>query len=289
MILKINYCIGIVMALFWVIMYVKNFREYDRRIEKAPENMYASTGCLIIGYSLIDRFHIIFDKAKYSTLVKKISGLYGSVYAEYYLNVIKAAEIGIMYDSIMLACLISVITERWELGLLIIIIGSLLVWNNEREVEEQLTYKKTKMQSDLPVVISKLTLLVGAGMTLRNAWDKTAYEGEGPIYDEMRMVAEDKRNGVTDERAFGKMAERCEDKNLKRFVVAMTQNLQKGSAEQMTFLRDMSAQMWDAKKKLILKKLEDTKSLLLLPLFLIFIGILIMIIVPMLGSVTSFF
>lgn len=129
--------------------------------------------------------------------------------------------------------------------------------------------------------------MVGAGVTLRSAWEQTARDGKGEMYNEMLKVVESKANGASDEIAYGALGERSDDKNIKRFAVAMVQNLQKGNAEQMTFLREMSLQMWDNKKKLVLKKLEDAKSLMVLPLFLIFMGVLIMIIVPMLGSVGS--
>lgn len=285
---KVIFCTGMIMALIWVVIYLCNINKFDREIESAPKKMYMSIGTLLMGFSLIRYFHIQFDRIKCAKLIKKLSGLYGELYANYYLYVIKADEIGILYTSIMLAFIVAGIFSSVGLGLLVMIIGGLFIWNAERELDEEVEYKKTKMISELPVAISKLTLLVGAGQTLRNAWEQTAKDGDGLIYDEMRRVVEDKMNGATDEVAFGKFANRCEDKNLKRFAVSMVQNLQKGDSEQITFLKEMSAQMWDTKKKLIMKKLEDAKSLMIVPLFLIFIGILIMIIAPMLGSVGSF-
>lgn len=285
---KVVFCTGIIMAVLWIFMYLCNINRYDREIMSAPKKMYLSMGTLIVGYSLIRYFNLKFDRTNCSKLITKLSNLYGELYANYYLYVVKADEIGVLYGSIMLALLVSGAFAEIGLGVLVIILGGLLVWNSEREQEEQADYKKTKMIGELPVVISKLTLLVGAGLTLRNAWEQTAEDGEGLIYDEMRKVVESKANGVTDEIAFGRFAERSEDKNLKRFAAAMVQNLQKGNSEQMKFLREMSLQMWETKKKLIMKRLEDAKSLMVIPLFLIFIGILIMIIVPMLGSVGSF-
>lgn len=60
----------------------------------------------------------------------------------------------------------------------------------------------------------------------------------------------------------------------------MIQNLQKGNAEIAFFLRDMSNEMWEEKKHLVKRKGEAANSKLLLPIAMIFIGILIMIMVP---------
>lgn len=284
---KVVFCVGIVMALAWVVIYLCNINRFNKEIEGSPEKIYMSLGTLIIGFSLIRYFNVKFDKVKCSKLITKLSNLYGELYANYYLYVVKANQVGIIYSSIMLAFIAASLTSI-GVGVLIIIFGSLIIWNNEREIEEMADYKRNRMISELPVVISKLVLLVGAGLTLRNAWEQIANDGEGQIYEEMKKVVEDKENGATDELAFGNFANRSEDKNLKKFAVAMVQNLQKGNAEQISFLRDMSTQMWDMKKKLIMKKLEDAKSLMIVPLFMIFIGILIMIIAPMLGSIGSF-
>lgn len=285
---KVIFCTGIVMAVIWIVIYLCNINRYDRELKSAPDKMYLSVGTLIVGFSLIRYFNLKFNRTKCSKLFKKLSNLYGDLYANYYLYVVKADEIGVIYGSVMTALIIIGAFSSVGVGMLAVIFGGLIIWNNERDLEERAEYKSTRMISELPVVISKLTLLVGAGLTLRNAWEQTAEDGEGLIYDEMRKVVEDKANGATDEMAFGSFAERSEDKNLKRFAVSMVQNLQKGNSEQIKFLREMSVQMWDTKKKLIMKKLEDAKSLMILPLFMIFIGILIMIIAPMLGSVGSF-
>lgn len=65
--------------------------------------------------------------------------------------------------------------------------------------------------------------------------------------------------------------------------------MQKGSSEQVEFLKDMSTEMWELKKKLVRKRVEDMKTLLLIPSFLIFIGILIMVLGPMLSGISAAF
>ena len=51
----------------------------------------------------------------------------------------------------------------------------------------------------------------------------------------------------------------------------------------------MSSEIWEVKKKLVKKRVEDMKSLLLIPTFLVFIGILIMVMGPMVSGITASF
>lgn len=64
----------------------------------------------------------------------------------------------------------------------------------------------------------------------------------------------------------------------------MIQNLQKGSNEVVIFLRDMSAEAWEEKKHEVKRKGEKASSKLILPIGLVFFGVLILIIVPIFGS-----
>ena len=60
----------------------------------------------------------------------------------------------------------------------------------------------------------------------------------------------------------------------------MIQNMQKGNAEMSYFLKELSDEMWEEKKHLVKRKGEAAKSKLLIPTTMIFIGILIMVMVP---------
>lgn len=55
----------------------------------------------------------------------------------------------------------------------------------------------------------------------------------------------------------------------------------KGNAELTKFLREMSDEMWNEKKNMVKRQGETANSKLLVPIMLIFIGILIVIMVPM--------
>ena len=136
------------------------------------------------------------------------------------------------------------------------------------------------MLSDMPQMLSKLTLLVNSGMIVREAWEKVALGGERALYKEMQATVREMGNGVSDIEAYKNFADRCAIKEVRKFASMMVQNLQKGNAELAYFLREMSDEMWKEKQHLVKRKGEAANSKLLLPTLLIFIGVLVMIIVP---------
>ena len=137
---------------------------------------------------------------------------------------------------------------------------------------------------DLPQALSKLTLLINSGMVVRDAWKRTAITGTRQLYIEMQQTSLEIENGVMEIEAYRNFAERCGVKEVKKFSTLIIQNLKKGNEELAMFLNDLSDEMWEMKKNEVKQKGEKANSKLLLPVFLIFIGILILVLVPMMNG-----
>lgn len=132
----------------------------------------------------------------------------------------------------------------------------------------------------LPQVLSKLTLLVNSGMVLRDAWKKVSITGERTLYLEMQNTNLEMENGVMEIDAYRNFAERCNVKEVRKFTSLIIQNLNKGNEELAYFMKDLSDEMWEVKKNEVKQKGEKANSQLLLPMMMIFIGILLIIMVP---------
>ena len=137
---------------------------------------------------------------------------------------------------------------------------------------------------DLPQALSKLTLLIYSGMVVRDAWKRTAITGTRQLYIELQQTSLEIENGVMEIEAYRNFAERCGVKEVKKFSTLIIQNLKKGNEELAMFLNDLSDEMWEMKKNEVKQKGEKANSKLLLPVFLIFIGILILVLVPMMNG-----
>ena len=157
----------------------------------------------------------------------------------------------------------------------------LMVYDLERQISIDLVNKKESLLSSFPTVVSKLTLLVNSGMILNEAWEKTAYGNDGELYREMRQVIIDSKNGYTAVESYTLFAKRCGVKEIDKFIAIMIQNMDKGSVELVEYLRDITSEMWKNKKhnsKMLIDKLNNK---LMIPTFLIFVGILVLVMAPM--------
>lgn len=160
----------------------------------------------------------------------------------------------------------------------------LAVYYVEEQIDNKVSDRKEELLSDFPQVLSKLTLLINSGMVVREAWNLVSKSGTGVLYHEMQETTIEFQNGVTELEAYSNFATRCGIKEIRKFAATMVQNLQKGNAELAFVLKDMTSEMWEEKKNLCKRKGEATNSKLMIPTGLIFLGILMLIMAPMLLS-----
>ena len=167
----------------------------------------------------------------------------------------------------------------------LVIIGTVaIIISLDMDVNNAVEKKRDEILSDYPEVLSKLTLLVNAGMVIRDAWTKVAYTSDRMIYKEMQATSEEMNNGVSEIDALYHFAQRCSIKEIKKFSSILTQNIQKGGSELAVTLRYMNEESWEEKKHIAKRKGEAANSKLLIPLLVMFVGILLMIIVPIFAN-----
>lgn len=289
MVSKVFLITGICMALVWIVVYLVNFNRFDAQLRSVPKEEYHMIRSMVFGFGVLRIIRFNPKNPKYTKTLKQLGNLHDRYYAEYYLHVLMASRITFVWLLLMAGFLISGIAATPALIVVFVLLAGLGILYRETTLQDSLQARERALVSEFPNVVSKMTLLAGAGFTLREAWAQIAANGEGILYDEMQMVVQDKQNGKTDEDAYGGFGDRCGVKEIRKFAMSMVQNMQKGNREQVEFLKDMSSEIWEVKKKLVKKRVEDMKSLLLIPTFLVFIGILIMVMGPMVSGITASF
>ena len=150
--------------------------------------------------------------------------------------------------------------------------------------ETQLNKKTANILSDFADVASKLALLVNAGMIMKEAWEKVAYTGESELYQEMQLVIENMNNGMSEIDAYTEFGARCTSPEIKKFTSTIVQGLVKGNRELVEMIKQQSREIWDAKRHNVKQQGEKAASKLLIPICIMFIGILVMIIVPIFAN-----
>lgn len=269
-----------VLTFIWIVFSKKYENIYQPIIQSIDSQQYKYPELFTVGFTLMKLLRIDSKSKQGRKRVKEISEVQGKQYAEYYFYVINAEKWTYGFTVFVLFFILGAMGNEPMAVLLGGVLAFLTMWYIEELLNDKLEERRDELLADLPQVLSKLTLLVNSGMTLRDAWKKVAAGGDRVLYLEMEAAVQDMQNGLSEFEAYRNFADRCAIKQIRRFSSTMIQNMQKGNAEISYFLKEMSDEMWEEKKHLVKRKGEAANSKLLIPTAMIFIGILIMIMVP---------
>lgn len=272
------------LVLFWVFLYVKYQNSFNRYIDSLSSDDYNLPELFFIGMGFIHLTHYNLHSRKGRARIKEISEIKGRRYAEYYYYIIKSATFTYILTLLPIAVILSAMSNEPVMLVLGIAVVLLLVRYLEKDINDKLEERREELLLDLPQVLSKMSLLINSGMVLREAWVKVSQTGERALYQEMRVASQEMANGASDLEAFRNFADRCSVKSIRKVTSTLIQNLQKGNQELAYFLDDMSREMWEEKKNIVRQKGETAGTKLLIPIAMIFMGIMILIIVPIFGN-----
>lgn len=268
------------LALIWLFLAAANGKKYKEYTESAFAKEFQMSDLFCVGFSVMEILHINTKSRSAQMKIKEIAEIKGKRYAEYYYFILLGAKTTYIFTMVVFVCLLAVLADSVEALLFGILLGGLAIVYLDLTLQDKLTARRQELVLDLPQVLSKLTLLVNSGMVLREAWKRVSVTGDRVLYKEMQNTSLEIENGVMEADAYRNFAERCNVKEIRKFASLIIQNLKKGNEELAYFLKDLSDEMWEVKKNEVKQKGEKANSRLLLPMMLIFIGILLMILVP---------
>lgn len=173
------------------------------------------------------------------------------------------------------------------MGAAFLITGLLFALDRQNEMKEKQA-RKEEMILDYPEVISKMTLLLGAGMTVRKAWRKIVndYElrrehyGTRAVYEEMQYTCRQMEGGVPEVECYEKFGRRCGTQEYMRLGALLSQNLRKGTKGLTELLRMEAIQAFEERKARARRLGEEAGTKLLLPMFLMLAEVLVIVVVP---------
>lgn len=272
--------IGAVAVLFWILLYLKYTKAFDDYIAPLKSGQFFLQEVLFIGLGAMSMFRVNILSAKHRNKLRNMQELYGEQYGEYYLYVTTGVKYTYILTGFPVVCLAAALANNVLVMALGAVAVGAIIYYLDIEVADGIKKREDKILSDLPSVLSKLTLLINAGLTTREAWNKVAMSGEGILYTEMQTTVSEMQNGVSEVDAYRAFADRCVVKEVRKFTSTLLQNMQKGNSEMVFFLREMADESWQQKKHLVKRKGEQASSKLMIPVGMMLIAILVMIIVP---------
>lgn len=174
------------------------------------------------------------------------------------------------------------------LMVMVVLIFVLLYALEKQNEEKKFSDRRSQMVLDYPEIVSKLTLLLGAGMTVRKAWrrivedysNKKARGKERFAYEEMMYTSREMDSGVAEAESYEKFGRRCSVQEYLRLGALLSQNLRKGTKGLNDLLKLEAVQAFEERKARAKRRGEEAGTKLLLPMFLMLIEVLIIVVVP---------
>lgn len=269
--------LGTFLVLIYIICMWTGSRKYEQFLQ-AMESPYAIF--FVSGFGILDMIRFNYNSPYSRKMIKNCTIIYGKKYSEFYYRVHMAKKVSMTVLVLGAGLVFGVIMNNLVVSGFALLAAAGVFYYFETTITDIMNAREDSIISDFSEVLSKLALLVNAGMIVREAWEKISETGEGIIYEEMRNSVSDMKNGASESEAILQFSYRCNSESVTKFASTLVQNLSKGNKELVVFLRQFSAESWNEKKQHARVKGEEASGKLLIPIVLMFAGILVMIVVP---------
>ncbi len=261
--------------------------EFDSYIAPLDSKKFMLPEIYGVGFKLLKLFKFEYKTRGANQLREEVSILHGERYADYYMRVYYAQKISICYLIFAIGSAISALAEGTDklliFALVVVVCGALFFYFS-KQTADNIKKRSERFMDEFPNAVSTIALLVNSGMILREAWREVSMSNDSELYTEMRKVNEEMENGVSEIDALYNFASRCVTPDIKKFTSFIVQGLEKGSKDLSDALRMQADELWQIKKQNIIRRGELASGKLMMPLMIMFAGVLIMVMGPILTN-----
>jgi tight adherence protein C len=211
---------------------------------------------------------------------KKLEEFYSSAMAEKIDRNAAVAPITYFVLSSPLLCLCLFFSEDFFFLLVELALLGFLFFSFDWWLKQQTERRHEELALAYPAMLTKMALTVQAGVPATEAFRQVAFSGEGPLYEEMKKVVDTLNHGRGLEDALAAFSSKCPLREVQKFVSLFLQNQSKGDPDFSRSLSELAEGAWENRKNRAKKKGEAAKQKLLGPTLLMFLGLLLMIMIP---------
>ena len=157
----------------------------------------------------------------------------------------------------------------------VIILVMPFLWQEQQK--KKLKEREEQLLLDHSGVVNKTMLLLSAGLTVRKAMERLAYEYEEGrkkgepiryVYEEICIMVQEMRDGASESMALERFGKRCKLMPYLRFSAIITQNLKKGAGGILEILENEALEALEQRKNHALQLGEKAGTKLLFPMIL---------------------
>lgn len=185
----------------------------------------------------------------------------------------------------------SQVTEDNSLALwtAVIAVAAAVYLFSDKDLHERLEKRRETMQHEYPELVHKLVLFVGAGMTIRGAFQKMAGDytakremggAPSPAYEEMLYTCRELHSGISEGAAYEHFGRRTGLQEYIRLSTLLTQNLKRGNSMLLDRLKEEADRAAEQRLQQSRKLGEEAGTKLLIPMVMMLAVIMVMIMIP---------
>lgn len=173
------------------------------------------------------------------------------------------------------------------LGIAAVIVIILMDKKNKKKALDK---RKKELTYDYSEIVSKLMLLLGAGMTTRMAWHKIVSDYNEkrriggieirPAYEEMYEADCNMQAGISEVVAYERFGKRCNTREYMKLASLLQTNIKKGTSQLRCLLEQEVNDAFEKRKNIARIKGEEATTKLLFPMILMLGVVMAIIMVP---------
>lgn len=162
-----------------------------------------------------------------------------------------------------------------------------LKFGKKRDEEQLQKVRIEQLESSYASVVSKFAMLLSAGLSVRNAWERIVYLGsrnesdEIPlVYQEMNHTLKEMQKGVSELEAYENFGNRAGQVHYKKLVALFVSHKKRGSIDLIDAMNREMLQAWEEQKRKTRQQGEKIGTKLLVPMMGMLAVVFIIILVP---------
>ena len=171
-----------------------------------------------------------------------------------------------------------------------IIVIVLIILSQKQKKKEEEEKRKRELELSYPEVINQLAMLLQAGLTMRQAWDRMAnqYEEKKKIrktetkeaFEAILLLNRRLKDGEKERVTYELFAQEINVTCYRRLMRALIANLEKGNRDLSRYLEEESRKAYEHRIILAKKLGEEASTKMLIPLMLMLILVMVVVMAP---------
>lgn len=184
-------------------------------------------------------------------------------------------------------------TDKSGTYFVLFLIGAVCMAAGQKKDEKKKEQARTtELVREYPGMVSRMTMLIGAGMTISGAFKRIAgeygrcrQEKQKPLYEAFMITCREMEAGIPEITAYRNLGSRCRQPCMIRFSALLVQYTRSGTAGLKRALHEETGQALRERQEQAKRKGEEAGTKLLLPMTMMLVLIMVMIMIP---AFTSF-